>query len=794
MLKNYIKIALRNLSKNKIFTIINLAGLSVGIACSMLILLWVQNELSYDNFNKNGDNIYRVLYKIQDSPELIGTSPGLLAPEAKKTIPEIVDAARIMKRPKMVIKAVGNSLDEPAFYEEFYYLVDPSLFKIFNLPFIEGNPETALETGMVITKNIALKYFGTTDVIGKRLNVNNWFDVSITGVIQDIPQNSHFNFEMFTRLEDLRKYFPNGFTWSNAIHQTYVQLAPNSDVKSVENKLTVLNNENNKNAVINNIEIQLQPLKDIYLDAEVSGTTVKHGDKNYVYIFSIIAFLILLIGCINFINLSTAHISSRIRSIGIFKLIGAERTHLFKQILGESILMSFLAALFAVVMVELALPAFNSFSGKNLAISIINPANLIIFFLLILSTGLLAGAFPAVYFSRFKPIDAFRTKWINSRKGGLRKTLVITQFTAAVFLIIVTLVISGQLDFLRDKKLGFQKDNVICLPVKANIGNHYQSFRNELLNKENIVNIGLKNSITTEPINHTNAWWEAKDPNKKFISEIDDIDFNFFKTLKLKIIEGRDFSENFPTDLSAAFILNEKAVKEMGLKNPVGKRLKAGNKDGYIVGVVKDANFRTLKEPVQPIIYTLANDFTDEGMDLFGVIYISIKPQEIPNTIKYIEKTWNKFNPDYPFEYTFLDDTYNNLYKSEANLADIFSMFTFLALFVTIMGMFGLASFMADQRTKEIGIRKVLGASVINIFLLLSGNFVRSLIIANLIAFPLAWYVMQKWLQSYSYHTEISLLIFIIAGGLTLIVTLSTISIIVFRAATTNPIESLRYE
>ena len=765
------------------------------MACTILILLWVQDELSYDNFHKNGDNLYRVLYESDNRAEGIwGTSPGLLAPEAKKEIPEILDAARMMKRPRMVMKAAGESKNQPAFYEDNYYLVDPSLFNMFTLPFIKGNPETALDNGMVITKSIALKYFGTTDVLGKRLNVNNWFDVTITGVIKDVPENSHFNFDMFTRLEDLKKYFPGGFTWSNSIHQTYLQLAPNSSPEIVAKKLTNMNIENSPFAQRHHIKISLQPLRDIYLDAGIQGTTVKQGDKRYVYIFSIIALLILFIGCINFVNLSTAQTAARARSIGMLKIIGANRGNLIKQIYGESIFLSFLAALFAVLIVEIMLPFFNSFTGKDLTLSGAILSHLFGFFLLIVITGLIAGAFPAIYFSNFNPMQAFRNKWISSGTGGLRKGLVITQFAAAIFLIVVTLVINDQLSFMRDQKLGFKKDNVVCLPVKADVASHYQSFRNELLKERNINNIGIKNSKTTQAINNTTAWWEGKDPNKEFVSEIDEVDYNFINTLGLKIIKGRNFSENFPTDLSRAFIINEEAAREMGLKDPVGTQLKAGDKDGFIIGVIKDANFKSLKEPIRPMIFHLTNNFTDDVMNLFGVIYISIKPEEVSKTIKAIKSTWEKFNPEYPFEYSFLDETYNNLYKSEERLADIFGVFTSLALFVTILGLFGLALFMTEQRTKEIGIRKVLGASVVNILSLLSGNFTKWIIIANIIAWPAAWFAMNKWLQSYAYHINISPLIFFAAGLITLIITLITVSLITIKAAIANPIESLRYE
>ena len=478
----------------------------------------------------------------------------------------------------------------------------------------------------------------------------------------------------------------------------------------------------------------------------------------------------------------------------MLKIIGADRSNLIKQILGESIFLSFLAAFLAALIVELTLPVFNSFTGKNLTLLDNHLSHLFIFFLLVVITGLIAGAFPAIYFSNFKPMQAFRSKWISLGTGGLRKGLVISQFVAAIFLIIATLVISDQLNFMRNQKLGFKKDNIVCLPVKAGVASHYQSFRDELLRQRNIINVGIKNSPTTQSINNTKPWWEGEDPNKEFISGIDEVDYNFLNTLGLKIIEGRNFSKKLPTDLSKAFIINEEAAREMGLRNPIGIRLKAGDKDGFIIGVVKDAKFTSLKEPIKPIIYNLTNNFADDVMDLFGVIYISIKPGEVSKTIKDIKSTWEKFNPGYPFEYNFLDEIYNNLYQSEERLADIFGVFTSLALFVTFLGLFGLALFMTEQRTKEIGIRKVLGASIIDILSLLSSSFTKWLIIANILAWPVAWFAMTKWLQSYAYHIDISFLTFFIAGSITLIITLLTTSLITIKAAITNPVESLRYE
>jgi len=793
--KNYFKIAFRNLIRSKVFSFINILGLAIGLACTILILLWVQDELSYDNFHKNGSNLYRVVYEWKTQPGLFANSPGMLAPEAKKVIPEIVEAARMMKRPKMVIKSVGeDQKNVSAFYEENYYLVDPSMFKMFTLPFIKGDPETALDKGMVITEEIALKYFGTTNALGRRLNVNNWFDITVTGVIKNIPGNSHFNFDLFSRLEDLKYFFPGGFTWSNAIHQTYVQLTPGADAELVADKLAKLNKDNHPRVAENLRKIYLQPVRDIYLNAGISGGTIKQGDIEYVYIFSVIAFGILLIACINFVNLSTARAAARARTMGMLKIIGANRSKLIKQILGESIFISFTAAVLSVLLVELFLPIYNNFTGKELILSFSNPLHLSGLILLVLITGLLAGLVPAIYFSRFQPLQAFRNEWITSRSGGLRRALVIVQFASSVFLIVSTLIISEQLDFIRNRKLGFNKENIVCLPVKANVGSQYPAFRSELLKNTTIKNVGIKNSLTVESINNTSPWWEGKEENSQFQSEIAEVDYDFLNTLNLKIIEGRNFSKEYSTDLSGAFIINEQAAKSMGLNKPIGKQLYAGDKKGYIIGVVNDAHFKSLRTPIQPIIFHLAGRFNDDVMDLFGVIYISVSSKNIPAAIDIIKSTWDKFNPDYPFEYYFLDETYNNLYKSEQRLGNIFSVFTSLALFVSILGLFGLASFLTEQRTKEIGIRKVLGASVINIVSILSGSFTRWLVIANVVAWPAAWYVMNNWLQSYAYHTGINITAFITAGVLTMSTTFLTVSFIAIKAATANPVESLRYE
>ncbi|MFO7447970.1 MAG: ABC transporter permease, partial [Ignavibacteriaceae bacterium] len=638
MLKNYLKIAFRNLARKKIFSFINISGLAVGMACTILILLWVQDELSYDDYHKNKDNLYRVVYEWRTMPGLHGVSPGMLAPESKNNIPGIVEAARILKRPKMVIKAIGTgSKDEPAFYEEEYYLADPEIFKMFTLPFIKGNPETALNNGMVITRSIAVKYFGTTEVLGKRLNVNGWFDTNISGVIEDIPSNSHFNFKMFSRLEDLKYFFPAGFTWGNTIHQTYIQLADGVSAEIIAKKLENLNRVNNQRVAKDLKSIWLQPLRDVYLNAEVAETTVKQGDKTYVYIFSAIAFAILLIACINFINLSTAQASARVRSIGTLKIIGANRLSLVKQMLGESLFLSFISALIAVLLVEISLPLLNRFAEKNLSLVFYNYWVITGLFALVIVTGLIAGAIPAIYFSGFKPMQAFRDNWISSRSSGLRRGLVVFQYVASIFLIIVTLIVSGQLDFMQNQKLGFQKENIICFPVKGNTAKQYPSFRNELLRHPTIKNAAIKNSIPTDAIYYTRIRWEGMDPQQELISEISEVDYNFFNTLGLEIAEGRNFSTAYSSDLADAFIVNEETVRQMGLKNPLGAAISTGDRKGRIIGVIKDAHFKTLKQPIAPIIFIPVENISGEVMDLFGVIFVSFNPDKIQEAVNSIK-------------------------------------------------------------------------------------------------------------------------------------------------------------
>ncbi|MBN2008253.1 ABC transporter permease [candidate division KSB1 bacterium] len=796
MFSNYLKIAVRNLFKNKLNSLINILGLAVGMACTILLLLWVQDELSYDRFHENSDNIFRINCKWKFQAEPTATTAGLLAPAVKEMFPEVVKAGRMYLRPTMAFKYTppdGNGQIK-AFNEDRYYLIDNDILEMFSFPFVKGNPKTALQNGLVITESIAKKYFGDSDPIGKRFNVNNWFDATVTGVVKDVPANSHIQFDILGNLEPLRQFFPGGFTWGNTIHQTYVQIAPGANAGEVAQKFTSLQLVKNPFFAENVTALQLQPLHSIYLTPNVVGHTMLQGDIRHIYIFTSIAIIILLIACINFMNLTTAQSLKRASEIGVRKALGAFRKQLIGQFFGESLLLSGLALLGAILFLELALPSFNNFTGKSIALDYTNFQHLAFLLGMTLLTGLIAGSYPVLYLSKFDPIKTIKSAWSHTSSSNIRRSLVVAQFTISIVLLVATTVIFQQLYYMKNAKLGFNKENIICLPVKDDIGRQYNAFKNELLSNPHVLGITVKDCMPMESINNVTFWWEGKAANDDLPMEIAAIDHDFMSVMNVKFVDGRDFSRNIPTDLSGSLVVNEAAVRRMNMQNPVGALVKLDNTDYQIIGVIEDVNFKSMRYHIQPIIFHLTDKFDDDVANLFGSIFVKVDGNDISQTIQYISKLWDKFNPNYPLSYSFLDEAYDQLYHSEARIFRIFSMFTMLALFITCLGIFGLASFTAEQRTKEIGIRKVLGASISGILIMLSKDFTKWVLIANAIAWPIAIAVMNAWLQGYAYRIYISLWVLLGAGAAAILIALISVSWQAAKAAVANPVESLRYE
>jgi ABC-type antimicrobial peptide transport system permease subunit len=793
MLKNYLKIALRNIIRHKGYSFINIAGLAVGMACCFLIILWVQDELSYDKFHENAESICRVVGEEQysdGSTDKFAVTPKALALALKEEYPEVINSTVISDRRGSGLFKYG----EKAFYERKIVYADEFFFSIFRFPFIKGDLKTALSNpySVVITEGVANKYFGNEDPIGKTLIYNNTYNLSVTGVLKNIPNNSHLQFDFFVPIkiqEDI--YTSSGLIfqeWGSYGFYTFLQLQENIQSETLDKKIT---RYLDKRFEDNNIALSLQPLTKIHLYSDLTADIGGRGDIKYVYIFSIIAFFVLIIACINFMNLATARSSMRAKEIGIRKVAGAYRSNLIKQFLGESIFISFIALVFAIVLVELFLPTFNNLSGKALTLSITGNIHIILALILItIITGLLSGSYPAFFLSSFKPITTLKGSTKRAGKSiSLRKILILFQFAITIILLVGTISVYKQLDYVRNRKLGYEKEHIVHMPLRGELSQKYESMKNYLLKNVDVLNVSIASALPTGSTLSTSGSldWEGKSPDDEILMNVVSVDHDYIDTFKMEIIQGRDFSKKFTTDASAGFILNEAAIKAMGIESPIGKRFSIWETRGNIIGVVKNYHFDSLHKEIEPLVLAILPD-------LYSHICVKIKSDSIPNTISELKTIWNKYFPGYPFEYHFLDESLDNLYRIEERIGTVFKYFTVIAIIISCLGLFGLASFTTEQRTKEIGIRKVLGATIPNILFLLTKDFTKWVLMANIIAWPVAYYAMNRWLQYFAYRTNIGLFTFILSAVLTIIIAFITVSYQSIKAALANPIEALRYE
>ncbi|MGH7601128.1 MAG: FtsX-like permease family protein, partial [bacterium] len=591
------------------------------------------------------------------------------------------------------------------------------------------------------------------------------------------------------------QFWPSGHNWSNFIHETYVQLQSHADPRQAGEKITAVLLKNFPQISPYLKRLYLQPLADIHLDAEVTGSDAVLGDKKYVYLFSLVAGFVLLIACINFMNLATARSLQRAKEVGMRRVAGASRWQLVGQFYGESILLAFIALFLALLLVELFLPAFNQLSGKNLAMDYRDPRLVLGFTVIILATGLVAGSYPALYLSSFKPVKVLKGMMESGTQGSrFRKALVVTQFSLSVILMIGAAVVYQQLEYMRNKKLGFEKENLVYVPAKENAGAKYEAFKNELLQEPNIIGVTAQGSLPMFSVNSGTVSWEGKDPSIEQVMENKAVDINFVELMNLKILEGRNFSTAHPSDAKEAFIINEEAARIMGMDSAVGKRITTAGRKGTIIGVVQNAHFKSLHHKIQPQFFYVLTNFTSEVMNLYGIVLIKIKSTDIPKTIAAIENVWKRVNPNTPFEYHFLDETIDRQYAAEKKISAMANYFTILAIAISCLGLFGLAAFAAERRTKEIGVRKVLGATVTNIVSMLSQDFVKLVLVANIIAWPVAYFAMNKWLQNFAYRIDLGWWVFVFAGGAALLIALLTVSTQALKAALANPVDSSRYE
>jgi len=785
MLKNYLKIALRNIKRHKGYSFINIVGLAAGMACCILILLWVQDELSYDRFHENADDIYRVIQDINfaDHSTTWTITQGPLGPSLKEDFPEIIDATRITNR------GFRLTYDEKS-YDERVGMADGSIFEMFTFPLIKGDPATALSDplSIVLTEEMAAKYFKDEDPIGKTIKADNKWDFQVTGVMKNVPPNSHLQFDFLIPFIFGQELNYTVDHWGNSSFRTYVQLPKGIPAQDVISKISGYLFE--KPTIEKDARLNLQPLTRIHLYSNYEYDSA-HGDITYVTLFSLIAFFILLIACVNFMNLATARSGNRAKEVGMRKVAGAHKVDIIRQFYGESTLLAFIALLLAVVLVWLLLPVFNNLAAKELTLDISGNLSILLGLLCIaILTGIISGSYPAFFLSAFQPVMVLKGFRLSGSKGSLfRKILVVFQFSLTILLIICTIGVYGQLNYMRNRKLGYDKEHMIYFGMRGDMREKFDSVKNELLQNPNILGVTASSNVPTYGYYFSNSlWrWEGQNPDEETLMRAVFIDIDYFKTFGMEITEGRSFSKEFPTDATEAIMVNEEAVKAMGMESPIGKRLSIGDNNFKIIGVVKNYHFRSLQQEIEPLILLYSPQRC-------RVLFARLKSDQIPQTIGYIEDGWKRFVPGYPFNYRFLDEALDRLYRSEQRIGTLFRYFSILAILISCLGLFGLASFMAEQLTKEIGIRKVLGATASNIVALLSKEFTKWVIVANIFAWPIAYFVLSKWLQSYAYKTNIALLSFVLSGALALLIALATVSYQSIKAALANPADSLRYE
>jgi putative ABC transport system permease protein len=807
MIKNYFKIAFRNLWRDKAFSVINIFGLAIGIASCLIIMLFVQNELSFDKYNEKIDRMVRVSFQGAVQGEEMNES-NVMPPTAetlKTTFPEVEEATRLRDygKPRLVY---GDKL----FKDDALAFIDTNFFEVFTLPFIKGDAKTALlqPNTMVVTRALATKYFGKEDPIGKLINFKDGQNAAckITGVIEDIPVNSHFQFDLFASMESLPE--SKSPDWMQSNYFTYLILQQGYDYKKLEAKLPQVVDKYIGPQMLqamgltiaefrskgNNIRLMLQPVKDIHLHSNFSYDLSKPGDIRYVYIFSAIAIFMLLIACINFMNLSTAAASKRSREVGIRKVLGSLKSALMKQFLLEAVLLTTIALIVAMVLVYAALPLFNKLADKELVFDFASQPLLIpglLLFLLI--TGLLAGSYPAFYLSSFKPIAVLKGKSVSGTKSiRLRSGLVVFQFFVSIVLIVGTLVVYRQLSYIQNKKLGYEKDQVLILSETGMLGTKEKLFRQQLLSDSRVVSLSSSGYLPAGPSNNNNFFVSTAEKTKQLIKTLRyDVDENYISTLGIQLLSGRNFSKDFSTD-STGMIINETAASAFGWgERAIGKTISTTDNRGKkfafsIIGIVKDFHFRSLHERISPLVMVLTANS--------GTTIVKVKPTDISGLLSSIKKSWNNLGAQEPLVYSFLDERFNDLYKSEQKIGLILGIFACLTIFVACLGLFGLASFTATQRTKEIGIRKILGANISGIVNLLSKEFLKLVGIAFIIGSPVAWFIMNKWLQDFAYRITINWWMFVAAGLLVIVIAFITISFQAIKAAVANPVAALRNE
>jgi len=808
MLNNYIKTTFRNLIRSKGYTVINILGLAIGLSASILILLFIVNELSYDKFFKDSERIYRIAVKGRMSGDFfdVAVTPAPMAPALKHTFPEVESAVRLRQWSQQSLFAFEHKM----FYEKDVFFADSSFFEIFDFAPALGDLKTALHEpfSAVLTQELAHKYFNDDNPIGKILKVNDDFLFKVTAVIQDIPENTHLKFPLLLSWSSIKKMNDSRMddNWGSLGFYTYVKLVENSDVQQFELKIRtiiidkLIEQSGEDSSRFENVQLEfkpyLQPIEEIHLKSNLMAELSPNSDISYIYSFSAIAAFILLIACINFMNLTTARSAKRAREVGIRKVHGGFRSQLIAQFIGESVILSFIALVIAIILVELTIPVFSDIIGQNISEDLlINPLMIVSYLILAIVVGFVAGSYPAFYLSSFQPVNVLKRNLNRSSKNpALRNVLVIIQFSISIFLMVGTGIIFNQLNYVKNKKLGFDKEHVMIIQLRNDKLREKSAFlENEFRKLSMVANAASSTSIPGEGSDGSGFFPEGENTTDPWLIFNTGADYDYIETMGMEIIKGRSFSKEFASD-TAGIIINETLLKKLGWGDDcIGKKITPGDPGNkfsfHVIGVVKDFHFLSLHDKIEPyIIYLSKNNLRS--------LSIKIKPGNLNESITQISNKWSEMEPNFPFDYSFLDETFDALYKSEERMGKLFIYFSIIAIFIACLGLFGLASYTAEQRTKEIGIRKTFGATTPSISFLLTRDFTKWILLANIIAWPAAYYFLGLWLENFAFRINITdqWHVFLLSAVISFAVAILTVSLQAIKVAHSNPVDALKYE
>lgn len=805
MLINYINIAIRNLLKSRAHTFINVFGLAFGIACVFLIILFLRGELSYDRFHYKAENLYRITWE-DNNPQT--RTPHPMAQAMKRDFPEVESAVSLTPLYAAGLTRETHSFHNPKsdqrYDEKNILAVDTTFFDVFSFPLVKGNPKTVLKqvNGILMSESMARKYFGDTDAVGQQLAVDAKDYLEVVGVFKDVPKNSHFHFDFLVSYLGEKSANPDNpfYSWADFGHYNYVRLRDGADAKALERKLMPwirkylpVSDLQYQSLLDLGYGLRLQPVTDIHLRSHLRWELEANGNIEYVYILAAAALLTLIIACVNFMNLTTAKSAERAKEIGVRKTLGAGHRQLSAQFLGESVIMALISVAIAILIIELALPVFNSVTGLDLSIEYSRDGSILL--LLGLVVGVLSGLYPSFYLSRIKPHLVLKGKMVQSPRGaGLRKGLIVFQFFTSMILVSSAVIIFSQLEYLIHKDPGFSKEEVVVIPVKNESGmKRFEALQSELLKVDGVVDVTASSNIPGGQFNqHQIAPLDF--PDEGIAASEAFVDYDFFKTLNIPFVEGRTFLRTNAADSGMTFVLNETAAKQLHMKEPVtGKEIWWKRHEdnssfrGRVIGIVKDFHFQSLRDPIRPLIFMLTRE-------RFNYILVKLNTEDFQRKLAAIEKAYREFEPIYGFEFSFLEDRLNAQYASEQRTGIILGTFTVIAILIASLGLFGISLLTFQQKIKELSVRKVLGATLRSILVLLVGDFTKLIILAVVLATPIAWWLMSGWLSNFSYQISIQPLVFIASGLLLILIAWATLAYFTVKASRLNPAETLRSE